>query len=171
MNLVLIGYRGTGKSTVGEIIARRLGWDLKCLDSMIIQRAAMSIPAIVEKFGWDRFRELESEILAEVVAGDRQVLDCGGGIILRPETRDALKKSGKVVWLTAEVETIADRLADKNDRPSLTGGSFIDEISEVLAEREELYREAADVIIATDGKSSKHIADEVLEATGLTPAD
>ena len=167
MNIVLIGYRGAGKSTVGEIIARRLGWELKCLDALVIQQARMSIPALVEKFGWDRFRDLEAEALAAAVAGDRQVLDCGGGIILRPENREALKKSGKVVWLTAKVETIASRLADANDRPSLTGASFIDEIAAVLAERETLYREAADVIVATDGKSSERVADEALAELGL----
>src|SRR5512141_909374 len=101
MTLILIGYRGTGKSTVGEILARRLGWDLKCLDGLIIARAGMSIPAIVENHGWDWFRDLESRVLADVVAADRQVLDCGGGIILRAENRKALKQSGKVVWLTA----------------------------------------------------------------------
>lgn len=170
MNLVLIGYRGTGKSTVGEILARRLGWPLQSLDPMIIQRAGMSIPALVEKFGWDHFRDLESAVLQEAVAGDRQVLDCGGGIILRPENRAALKKSGAVVWLTAEVETIAGRLADKTDRPSLTGASFIDEIAEVLEQRRELYRDAADLVIATDYKSSERIADEIIAALELAPA-
>jgi len=169
MNLVLIGYRGAGKSTVGEILARRLGWPLKCLDAMIISKAGMSIPALVEKFGWDYFRDQESAVAREVTAGDQQVLDCGGGIILRPENRKALKKSGQVVWLTAQVETIAGRLADKTDRPSLTGKSFIDEIAAVLAEREALYREAADVVIATDHKSSEHIAGEVLAAVDLHP--
>lgn len=169
MNLILIGYRGTGKSTVGEIIAQKLGRPVHCLDALIIRKAGMSIPAIVEKFGWDHFRDLESQVLNEVAAGDNQVLDCGGGIILRKENRKALKKSGKVVWLTAEVETIADRLADKTDRPSLTGGSFLEEIAEVLAEREELYRESADIIISTDGKSPHAIAEEVMEALDLTP--
>jgi shikimate kinase len=166
MNLILIGYRGAGKSTVGQILARRLDYELLCLDAMIAQKTGMSIPALVEKYGWDRFRQLESETLAAAAAGDRRVLDCGGGIILQPENRARLKNIGPAIWLQADVRTIILRLQDQEDRPSLTGASFLDEVQTVLAEREALYREAADFTIATDGKSPEEIAAEILDLLG-----
>jgi len=167
MNLSLIGYRGAGKSAVGRIVADRAGLILVNLDAEIIARASLPVPEIVARFGWDRFRDLESEALAAAVRGDGRLLDCGGGVILREPNRRLLKAAGPVVWLTARLETILARIRDDTQRPSLTGRDFRDEVREVLAAREPLYRACADHIIATDGLAPAEVAEAVLQKTGI----
>jgi len=162
MNLVLIGYRGTGKSTVGAIVAKRLKMPLVNLDDRIAAKAGMGIPEIVEKHGWDHFRDLESEVVAEVVRGDGQVLDCGGGVILREKNVALLKKAGKVFWCKASIKSIVSRIKDGAERPSLTGKSFTDEVADVLREREPKYRAAADHVVDTDSKSPEQVAEEIV---------
>ena len=167
MNISLIGYRGTGKSTIARILAERTGFTVRNLDALIVDRAGMSIPEVVDQFGWDYFRDMESEVLKEAVLGEDQVLDCGGGIILRQENRERLQSSGHVFWLTAAVPTIIERIKDDTQRPSLTGTSFIDEVSAVLDEREPLYRQCADHIIDTDSQGPEQSAQEILRLVGL----
>lgn len=162
MNLVLIGYRGTGKSTVGEILAKRLKLKLVNLDERIVAKAGMRIPEIVEKHGWDYFRDLESEVVAEVVRADGQVLDCGGGVILKEKNVALLKQAGKIFWLQAGVSTIVSRIEHGTERPSLTGKAFTDEAADVLRERAPRYRAAADQVVDTDGKSPEQVAEEIV---------
>jgi len=85
MNLVLIGYRGTGKSSVAEILAKRFAAKKVSTDELIVQKAGMSIPEIVEKYGWEHFREVESEVVKEVCKEDDLIIDAGGGVVLREE--------------------------------------------------------------------------------------
>ncbi len=167
MNLCLIGYRGTGKSTIAEIIARKTGRPLKNLDASIVEKAGASIPEIVETHGWDHFRDLESEVLAEAVAGDGLLVDCGGGIILREQNRARLKAAGPVIWLTTEIPRIIERIKEDANRPSLTGKSFLEEITEVLNERLPLYQDCANHVIATDEISPEDAADKIIEIVGL----
>ena len=122
MNIVLMGYRGTGKSTVGRLLAARLGRELVSTDAEIIERAQHSIPEIVAQKGWEHFRDLESDICREFASRDQLVIDTGGGAILRVQNVEALKKNGTVFWLTASVETIAKRIGSNNQRPSLRRG-------------------------------------------------
>lgn len=166
MNIALIGYRGTGKSTIGRVVAAETGMELKNLDGLIIEKAGMSIPMIVETYGWDQFRDFESEVLEELMKKDSQVLDCGGGIIIRAENREMLSRSGDVFWLTASVDTIAERIAEDSQRPSLTGKSFIEEIGEVLKEREPLYRHSASHVIDTESMSAQEAARQIIELSG-----
>lgn len=162
MNIVLIGYRGTGKSSVASILASRLGWKRVSTDAEIVARAKHSIPEIVQAFGWEYFRDLESEVCREVGGQDRLVIDTGGGAILRPQNVEALKANGRLFWLTAEISTIEARIGGDTQRPSLTGSkSFIDEIADVLKERRPTYRAAADHIIPTDQQSVTDIADTI----------
>lgn len=163
MNVVLIGYRGTGKSTVGKIVASRLGRAMLSTDAEIVKRAGQSIPEIVAQQGWDYFRDLESQVCQELAGRDGLVIDTGGGAILRADNVRALKKTGTLFWLTASVETITKRIGRDTQRPSLTGTkSFVDEIQEVLRERTPKYEAAADHAIATDGRSLVQVADEIL---------
>jgi len=163
MNVVLIGYRGTGKSTVGKIVAARLGRPVVSTDAECVKRAGQSIPEIVAQQGWDYFRNLESQICRELAGQDGLVIDTGGGAILRLENVEALKKTGTLFWLTASVETITKRIGRDTQRPSLTGTkSFVDEIQDVLRERTPKYEAAADHVITTDGRSIVQIADEIL---------
>ena len=154
MNIVLVGYRGTGKSTVARLLAARLGRELVSTDAEIVKRAKRTISEIVAQEGWGYFRDLESDICKELAVRDQLVIDAGGGAILRAQNVEALKKTGTVCWLTASVETIAKRIGGDNQRPSLTGTkSFVDEIQDVLRERTPKYQAAADHIIATDNRS------------------
>jgi shikimate kinase len=163
MNVVLIGYRGTGKSTVGKILAARLGRIVISTDAEIVKRAGQSIPEIVAQHGWDYFRDLESQVCGDLAGQDGLVIDTGGGAILRSENVERLKQSGRLFWLTASVESITQRIGRDTQRPSLTGTkSFVEEVEEVLRERTPKYRAAADHIIATDGRSIVQIADEIL---------
>ncbi|MCX5721786.1 MAG: shikimate kinase [Nitrospirae bacterium] len=163
MNIVLIGYRGTGKSTVGRRLAARLGRDCLSTDAEIVARAKRTIPEIVAQEGWEHFRDLESAVCRDLAGRDQLVIDTGGGAILRPQNVEALKKNGTLFWLTASVETIAKRIGGDNQRPSLTGTkSFVEEIQDVLREREPKYRAAADHVIATDGRTIDQLVEALL---------
>ena len=163
MNLVLIGYRGTGKSTVAQILATRLGWQTVSTDARIVKQAQKSIPDIVAQYGWDHFRDLETAACSALKERDHLVIDTGGGIILRARNLDVLKPNGLVFWLTATVSTIARRISQDTQRPSLTGGkTFIEEIQDVLTERTPKYQAAADHVIATDHASPEDIASRIV---------
>jgi shikimate kinase len=163
MNVVLIGYRGTGKSSVARIVAQRLGRKVLSTDAEVVRRANCTIPDIVEAHGWEHFRNLESEVCREVAKKDGLIVDTGGGAILRPENVANLKANGKVFWLTAGVNTIASRIGSGTDRPSLTGTkTFIEEIEQVLQERLPKYQSAADYRIPTDGRTLEEIAEDIL---------
>ncbi len=163
MNVVLIGYRGTGKSTIGKLLGVRLGCEVVSTDAEIVRRAGQTVPEIVAQHGWEYFRDLETKVCREVGARDGLVIDTGGGAILRPQNVEALKKTGRVFWLRAAVETIAERIGGDTQRPSLTGTkSFIEEIHDVLQDRTPKYAAAADHIIETDHRAAADIADAIL---------
>lgn len=165
MNIILIGYRGTGKSTVGKVLAARLGRQLISTDAEVVKRAGRTIPEIVTLHGWEHFRDLESQVCQELAGRSDLVIDTGGGAILRPENVEALRKNGTLVWLTALVPTITGRIGRDTQRPSLTGAkSFIEEIEEVLRERRPKYQAAAHHVVSTDGRSIEQIAEDVLAA-------
>ncbi|MGE0645624.1 MAG: shikimate kinase [Nitrospira sp.] len=162
-NVVLIGYRGTGKSSVGKILAARLGRLLLSTDAEVVKFAGHPIPAIVEQHGWEYFRDLESKVCQELAGRNGLIIDTGGGAILRSQNVDVLKRTGKLFWLTASVETIARRIGSGTQRPSLTGTkSFIDEIHDVLQERLPKYQAAADDVVETEGRSLTQVAEDIL---------
>jgi len=164
MNLVLIGYRGTGKSVVGAILARRLAMRYIGMDAAIVERAGMAIPDIVEKYGWPGFRNLESAEARELAGLDNLVIDTGGGIIERPENIEALQKSAMIFWLKAKVDTIVSRIEGDTQRPALTSGkSFTEEVTEVLERRIPSYRRAARHEIDTDELTPEQLADRIIE--------
>jgi shikimate kinase len=168
MNLILIGYRGSGKSTVARRVALSLGWEWADSDVEIELVAGKSIAAIFADDGEPAFRDLESRVVAELAARARLVLAVGGGAVLRPENREVLKRSGRVVWLAASPETILARLAGDTTtihrRPNLTTAGGKAEVYELLAERTPIYRALADSTVDTDGKDPERVADEVLAA-------
>jgi shikimate kinase len=162
VNVVLVGYRGTGKSAVARGVAKRLGLVVVGLDREIVARAKKSIPDIVKERGWPGFRDLEEEICREAATGDGRVIDCGGGVVEREANFTVLKSAGPVFWLTAEIGTIVARIQHGTERPSLTGQkSFTDEVAEVLVRRIPLYRRMADVEIPTDGRTIADIAADI----------
>ena len=162
MNIVLIGYRGTGKSSVAKMLAARTKWPVVSTDLEIIRKAGMPVPDIIRKRGWDYFRDVESEICKQVGKKDRTIIDTGGGAVLRKENVESLRQRGRMFWLTAEVTTVMERIKNNSDRPSLTGKkSYVEEVEEVLNERLPLYKAAADHIIPTDERTLEEIANEI----------
>lgn len=164
MNIVLIGYRGTGKSAIGKVLAEKLNRPLIPMDEQIVEKAGMSIPEIVERHGWDYFRDLESEVAAEISNKDNCIIDCGGGVILREENVNNLKRNGKCFLLKADIETIIKRIQGDANRPALKEGmSFKEEQEKVLKERDHKYKAAADVEIDTSLLSIEQAVEKILE--------
>jgi len=159
--IALVGYRGTGKSTVARLLAQKLGMELVELDRLIDERAGERIPEIVSRFGWEKFRSLETELLAEVVQKDNVVFDLGGGVVEREENRELIKKHCLVIWLKASPEMIVKRIKDQMHRPSLTGKSFTDEVPEVLKRREPLYRSVAQLELDTESRTPEELAEQI----------
>ena len=162
MNLVLIGYRGTGKSTVARLLSQRLGMDVVSLDEEIVRDAGRSIPEIVAADGWPHFRDMESAVTRRVAARDGLIIDAGGGVILRRENVEHLRHHGRLFWLKASVPAIVARIHTGTERPALTAGkSFTEEVEEVLRERTPLYAAAAHHQVDTDGRTPEDVAAEV----------
>lgn len=165
MNILLIGYRGTGKTTVAQRLAARLGWDWIDADVELERRAGKSIAAIFADDGEPAFRDLESQVLADLVKRDQAVIALGGGVVLRPENRERIKAAGAVVWLTADPATLFERImADASTaarRPNLTAQGGVDEVRKLLSVREPLYRECAQWIVETAGKDVEAVVDEI----------
>ncbi len=172
MNIVLIGYRGSGKSAVGRALADRLGWPLIDTDALIEQSAGMSIREIFERRGEASFRELESRAIADVARRDRQIISLGGGAILREENVAAVKSSGRLIWLTAPPEVLWERIcrdtATRSSRPDLTPAGGLQEVRDVLSRRTPDYERAADIQVDTGGQSVVEIVDRVLHWLDLS---
>jgi len=163
MNLVLIGYRGTGNSTVARLLAEKLGMEVVSLDQEIVRQAGRSIPEIVAEHGWPYFRDLESQVTERFSARDDIIIDAGGGVILREENVKNLRRSGKLIWLRASVPVIVARIEGGSERPPLTAGkSFTEEVAEVLRERTPLYETAAHHQVDTDTLSAAQVAAQVV---------
>jgi shikimate kinase len=165
MNIVLIGYRCTGKTTIGGLLAARLGWPLVDTDTLIQERAGKSIKEIVAAGGWPEFRRLEREAVTQVAASDCQVISAGGGAVLDEANRGALRKAGRVVLLTASAETIWQRMkADPKtlaERPNLTDAGGLSEVRKVLADRQAAYQAARHIEIATDALDPEEVTERI----------
>lgn len=162
MNLVLIGYRGTGKSTVAKLLAARLGMPVVSLDQEIVRDSGQPIPEIVKEHGWPHFRDIETRVTARFAAQDNLIIDAGGGVILRPENVDNLRRNGKLFWLRASVPAIVARIESGTERPALTAGkTFTEEVEDVLRERTPLYEAAAHHRVETDERSPEDVAAEI----------
>lgn len=150
-NMVLIGYRATGKSTTAARLGEILGRQVISTDAEVERRAGKKIKDIVAEYGWDYFRDLESQVCLEVSLRDGVIIDSGGGAILRSENRVALAGNAVVILFTASNETIAQRIGKNDARPSLTGAqSAVDEVAEVMRVRGHIYHEMTSHVINTD---------------------
>jgi shikimate kinase len=171
MLLTLIGYRATGKTTLAKLLAARLGCPWIDADTEIERRAGKSIAKIFADSGEPAFRDLEAAAIADLCRRGPLVLAAGGGAPLRPESRQAMRAAGKVVWLTARPETILARMtadaATAARRPHLTAAEPLAEIVELLRRREPIYRESAHLVIDTEGKSPEQLVEEILARLGL----
>ncbi len=162
-NIVLIGMRGSGKTTVGAILAGHLHREFIPMDALIVYEEGMTIPRIVASGGWERFRELEARVTQKVARLQGVINATGGGVVLNHGNVNALRATGIVFWLKVSVENTLKRIGEDPNRPSLTGhNSRRDDLAATLAERETSYREAAHYIIDTDEKSQERIAEEII---------
>ena len=167
-NLILIGYRGCGKTSVGRRLAARLGWSLVDTDERIEAAAGCSIREIFASQGEPAFRQLEAGIIAEVTRGKHRIISVGGGAVLSEANRAALRAAGPCVWLTAPAEELHQRiLTDPGSgatRPTLTDRPGLDEVRHLLAQRQPLYAALADHVVDTVARSVEQVADAVLTA-------
>jgi shikimate kinase len=168
MHIIIVGYRGSGKTTVGRLLAARLGRIFADADDLIESTAGKSIAVIFASEGEPSFRDRESSALAELCARPPGVIATGGGAILREANRQLLKTNGFVVWLTASPETVWARLAADPTtaarRPNLTAGGGLDEVRTLIAAREPIYHAVADFVVASDTLSPEAVADAILMA-------
>ncbi|MDA1164793.1 MAG: shikimate kinase [Planctomycetota bacterium] len=171
MILTLIGYRATGKSTLAQPLAERLGWSSIDADVELECRAGRTIREIFDTDGETEFRRWERVTLVDLLSRDRLVIAAGGGAVLNPETRRDFKNAGPVVWLKASIDTIERRLygdeTTRERRPNLTAAGGREEIVELLKAREPIYLEAADLVIQTDqplpGRTEIPTIDQLIE--------
>ncbi len=147
MKIFLIGYRCTGKTTTGQILADNDGFDFIDLDQAIEQESKSDITQIIAKYGWDRFRKLESRALLNLKDNTNLIVATGGGIITNPDNLELIKKNGFVIWLDADIKTILHRLNHDintlSSRPTLLGKNTIEETKELFIQREPLYEKCA----------------------------
>jgi shikimate kinase len=158
MNIYLIGYRGTGKSTLGIVTAALLSRPYVDTDELIVEREGLTIPEILHEFGETRFRSIESDVLSDISRLDGLVAATGGGIVLSEENRLRMKQSGICVWLTSPPEIIVQRITGDQNRPTFTGSTVNEEVLTLLLAREPLYRELADIVVDTSAAGVKECA-------------
>ena len=161
-NIFLIGFMGAGKSTVAGELKDKLEMDRVEMDQMIVENRGMSISEIFDEFGEAYFRNLESNTLIELQKRKQTIVSCGGGVVMREENADHMKKNGRVVLLTAKPETIYERVKDSDERPILNGNMNVEYISGLMEKRKERYEAVADVTVATDGKNVTQICEEII---------
>lgn len=167
MIVTLIGYRGSGKTSVAAPLAKRLGWDWIDADAEIERVAGCSIRQIFARGGEKEFRRLEREVLTELLQRDRLVIASGGGAVLNANTRREFREAGPVVWLCGAPDTLLARLQRDDStterRPQLTDLDQRREVETLLEQRTPLYRQCASVIVQTDGLTIDQIVDVIAD--------
>lgn len=166
-NIYLIGFMGTGKTTVSGILARQEQLDEIDLDAEIEKRKGMKIREIFDAYGEAYFRDLESRLVQELEQRQGSIISCGGGCVLRKENVKSMRRGGTVILLTATPQTIYERVKKSRNRPMLDGKMNVDYISEMMEKREKAYEEAADFTVCTDDKTAKEIALEIANMVKL----
>jgi shikimate kinase len=164
-HITLIGYRCSGKTSVGRELAKERKLPFYDTDVMIIDRLGTSIKEWVEEKGWESFRQVEKAVIKDISSLAPGVIALGGGAVMAPENREILKKNGRIVWLIADVRAISERMKadvfNKDWRPPLSEGDWETEIRETLAARYPFYETLADYQVDTTGKAIKTIVDEI----------
>lgn len=175
MNIILIGYRGSGKSEIGELLADKLNYSFVDCDLRFVERCQMSISAYVALHGWDSFRVEETAILQEILQHQNQVIATGGGIVVTPEARGLLQNQPFVVWLTVGYENTVNRIiADERSRdmrpPLGAYQSLAHEVRETMTERWPWYEASSGFAISSDFLTPAQTVDEILQTWHLVPA-
>lgn len=160
-NIFLIGFMGTGKSTVSKELCRMLKFLEIDMDGEIENREKMKISEMFEKYGETYFRCGETKLVQEFEKKSGYVISCGGGVVLKEENVASMKRSGVVVLLTAKPQTIYERVSHSKNRPLLNNNMSVEHIEEMMRKREAAYEGAADITVVTDGKRPREIAEEI----------
>ncbi len=161
-NIFLIGFMGVGKSTVSKALQHTFAMDVIEMDEIIAKNNGMSISEIFELHGEEYFRNEETQLLKDCQGAKNKIISCGGGVAMRQVNVDEMRKSGKVVLLTANPETILDRVKGNHDRPLLENKKNVNDITDLMEKRRPAYEAAADIVISTDGKSAYQICEEII---------
>lgn len=162
-NIILIGFMGAGKTTISDYLSTMFAMNIVEMDQVIEEREEMSIQDIFATYGEEYFRELETNLLIEMQSRKNTVISCGGGVAMRERNVAEMKKTGRVVLLTASPETIYERVKDSNNRPVLNGRKNVQGISELMEQRREKYEAAADIVVNTDGKTVLQVCEEMIQ--------
>ncbi|HHM05242.1 MAG TPA: shikimate kinase AroK [Gammaproteobacteria bacterium] len=161
-NIFLIGPMGAGKSTIGRQLARELGWAFLDSDQEIERRTGASIPLIFDVEGEAGFRQREAQVIDELTRRERIVLATGGGAVLDPANRAHLKSRGIVIFLSASLDQLYERTARDRNRPLLQTDDPRARLQAILAEREPLYRDAAEWVIESGRRSVRQVVRDIL---------
>lgn len=162
-NIFLIGFMGSGKSTIGRFLQKELNMELVEMDARIVEEQGMSINDIFAEKGEDYFRDLESRLVLDLNSEGNTIVSCGGGVVIRPENVENMKKNGKIVFLSATPDTIYERVKNSTERPILNGHMNVEYIAGLMEKRRALYENAADIRIETDGKTKDEICKEIID--------
>lgn len=159
---------GSGKSSVGRLLAPELGWPRFDTDELVRAELGMPIPAIFAQLGEEHFRTAESAVLARIDPAELAVIVTGGGVVLRAENVRRLRELGTVVWLTASLEVLQERLGRRKDRPLLQTLDPAATIAALHGQRQKLYEEAADFTIDTSGIDHRQVARAIRDELRIT---
>jgi shikimate kinase len=168
--IILVGMMGAGKTTVGQRLAGRLGWDYLDSDTQVMTDTGRTVPELFADQGEAAFRAAEARVLAEALSGDQPVVvSAAGGVVLSAANRARLTRSGRVVWLRADPKVLAERVGDGRGRP-LLGDDPAAALLDLNRVRRPLYESVADVVVDVDHLAPDEVVSRVLAATGLGPA-
>ena len=163
-HITLVGFMGSGKTTVGVELSKMLAMEQIDVDRVIEEKMKMRVSEIFQLYGEQVFRQLESSVVEELSNQENVIIFCsGGGVVLNEKNIENLKRTGVVIWLKATPEEIYNRIADDNSRPLLKDSMSVDKIEHMLEGRLPLYEKAADLVIETDGKSVEQVSLEIVD--------
>lgn len=165
-NIILIGFMGAGKTTIGKILAKNKEMQFVDTDERIISEQGVSIPEIFDTHGEPYFRDMETDLLHRMLKDTQNaVISVGGGMPVREENRSLLRKLGCVIYLSASKETILSRVKNDGSRPMLNGDDLESRVTALMKARESLYRQAAHLDIRTDGRSISQVLQIIEQET------
>ncbi|NPV11858.1 MAG: shikimate kinase [Ignavibacteria bacterium] len=168
MNIVLIGFRGAGKTALAKILSEKLNMQLFSIDKMIEEKEGKRIREIVAEKGWQYFRELETQIIEQLADVENSIIDTGGGVVENPTNIDNLKKNGYIIYVQASLKDIKQRILNDPDRPKLNPTLDVeDDLTVTYNRRIPLYEEYSDFKVNSSTTSLEKCADQIIEYLGL----